>query len=458
MIGQFLGGDPRRAPDVAGLVDRTGDRQAFRLARLLRAYEEHLPAEELALLCRLCVLRRSATAAQIGELFLCTPAVHARAVREIPLIVRAFQPLIERIGSERALELSQAIEATVEEALVAAPLAGPRDAFNDGIGDALRQCDAIFGGEQDVDLAELAHLYRISELQAPTEHLPLAADDRRQPAAKDRRLSRSARSSFQPLRREERDGGCFSEDRAQEISPHRLSGVRPRRRARRAQAGEAAVCGSLPASTTPSAASARCAGWRSESGRLPGRWRRSMPPGWSGFSMPSAIGISCCANRTRASACIPPCADHFYRLASAQGGGQAHDRIREQLVSLARQPGKRLPDDAPTLGLVEEAIYHTLQAGRAEEAWNLFNEGLGGLRHMAWKLGEMARGLRILRSFEPCPDPWSLAWFLRALANSKMPIEIMAFRTSALTFACCRADCPRWRARETMTARRWPPS
>src|SRR5262249_43560643 len=69
LIGQFLGGDPARAPEAPAL-GTTGDRQALRLARLLRAYETHLPPAELALLCRLCLLRRSSTADQLAQLFL----------------------------------------------------------------------------------------------------------------------------------------------------------------------------------------------------------------------------------------------------------------------------------------------------------------------------------------------------------------------------------------------------
>src|SRR5262249_53430481 len=61
LIGQFLDGDPSRAPEAAELTNPGSDRQALRLARLLKAYEQHLPATELALLCRLCLLRRSVT-------------------------------------------------------------------------------------------------------------------------------------------------------------------------------------------------------------------------------------------------------------------------------------------------------------------------------------------------------------------------------------------------------------
>ena len=62
-----------------------------------------------------------------------------------------------------------------------------------------------------------------------------------------------------------------------------------------------------------------------------------------------------------------------------------HDIIREQLVSLVRRPGMRLPEDTRTLDLVEEAIHHALEAGRVEEGAGLYNDVLGGLRHLGWK-------------------------------------------------------------------------
>jgi hypothetical protein len=52
---------------------------------------------------------------------------------------------------------------------------------------------------------------------------------------------------------------------------------------------------------------------------------------------------------------------------------------------------------------------------------------------MGWKLGEMARGLRILGSFDPCPEPWDLAWYLRALGEFDQ-----AFARNALPYF--RAD------------------
>jgi hypothetical protein len=91
--------------------------------------------------------------------------------------------------------------------------------------------------------------------------------------------------------------------------------------------------------------------------------------------------------------------------------------IGEQLLSLVQRPGKRLPEDSAALNLVEEAIYHAQQAGRAKEAMALYRNVLGGVRHLGWKLGEAARGRRILRTFTPCPERWDLAWYLRALGE-----------------------------------------
>lgn len=86
-------------------------------------------------------------------------------------------------------------------------------------------------------------------------------------------------------------------------------------------------------------------------------------------------------------------------------------------MSLVHRPGLDYPCDRITLDLVEEAIYHAQEARKAAEAFDLYEKTLGGLRHLGWKLGEMARGLRILRGFDPCPDRWALGWFLRALGE-----------------------------------------
>jgi hypothetical protein len=64
------------APKAPALTSPGKDRQALRLARLLRAYEEHLPVEELALISKLSLLRRSVTQDQFLDVFLCLPPIH----------------------------------------------------------------------------------------------------------------------------------------------------------------------------------------------------------------------------------------------------------------------------------------------------------------------------------------------------------------------------------------------
>ena len=57
------------------------------------------------------------------------------------------------------------------------------------------------------------------------------------------------------------------------------------------------------------------------------------------------------------------------------------------------------------------------------EGRDLYFQVLGGHRHLAWKLGEMARGLRIMCGFNPCPDRWAMGWYLRALGELDLAYE-----------------------------------
>ena len=102
LIGQFLDGDPSRAPEAPHLTSPLQDRQALRLARLLDAYQAHLPPAELAMLGRLCLLRRSTPPAQIVRLFLCTPAVQLRTARDLEMLLRQI-PIPDGLPEELGL-------------------------------------------------------------------------------------------------------------------------------------------------------------------------------------------------------------------------------------------------------------------------------------------------------------------------------------------------------------------
>ena len=64
----------------------------------------------------------------------------------------------------------------------------------------------------------------------------------------------------------------------------------------------------------------------------------------------------------------PAVRDYFGQLATASDQGFWHHLIGEQLISLVRRPGLRLPTDQASLDLVEEAISHAMRAGQHEKA------------------------------------------------------------------------------------------
>jgi tetratricopeptide (TPR) repeat protein len=78
-----------------------------------------------------------------------------------------------------------------------------------------------------------------------------------------------------------------------------------------------------------------------------------------------------------------------------------HDSIRAKLApSLEAKPTTK-PSDPAMLDQYELLIEQTLLAGRAQEAFDLYYQGLGNYRNLSWTLGENARGLRILERFVP---------------------------------------------------------
>ncbi len=417
VIGQFLGGDPLRAPEAPSLAAPGCDRQALRLARLLRAHEDHLPPAELALLCRLCLLRRSAREEQIVPLFLCSPAVHARTVRELADSILGL-PGPGRDPKDSLRELAASIRETVEEALCAAPIAGPETTFRREVLSVVQTVLQLHENAVEINIAELARLYKDEHLDVPSDHRPLSPADRVRLRALCRRYLQLGRHPLMPsgdpapaLQQAFQDLG-YSQEQArgviEDLEPadllYAIKRVREQlrhltykhfslqrvRELCRLYQRKWAMAGPL--------AELKAADVRQVLDNLVSR-HLALREADGSFSVHPAVR------------------DHFYRLATAGDQGSWHDIIREQLVSLVQRPGKRLAEDRTTLDLVEEAIYHAKQAGRTEEAVWLYSHVLGGVRHLGWKLGEMARGLRILRGFELCPDCWALGWYLRALGE-----------------------------------------
>ncbi len=433
LIGQFLDGDVGRAPEAPALASPVGDRQALRLARLLRAYEEHLPPAELTLLCRLCLLRRSVEEEQIAQLFLCSPAVHARTVRELT-------DLVERLPCPRDFpdwsrhDLAHALGGAVEEALCAAAIAGPEDVFR---GEVLLAAETVFELHElqiDADVVELARLYADPALDVPTDTRPLPAADRDRLRSACARYLELAGHPLLPFKEK------LPEALESAFQSMGWSGPPTRR----------------PADLAPSDVLADWKRVRQQIRYLTGKHFalrrvrelcRSYQKKWAAAGplapldaaglrqvLDALVGRRLILREADGSFSVHPAVrDHFARLAAAPELGAWHDLIREQMISLVRRPGQRLPEDPAILDVAEEAIYHALAGGRPDEAADLYNRVLGGLRHLGWKLGEMARGLRVLRGFDPCPDRWALAWFQRALGELEE-----AYRNNPLP--CFRAD------------------
>jgi hypothetical protein len=432
LIGQFLDGDPGRAPEAPALASPSTDRQALRLARLLRMYEEHLPAPELALLCRLSLLRRSATSEQLTAMFLCSPGIRARTIRCLPDQIR------HAIGGDvfkahDLRDLADAMRTTTEEALADAPLAAPEDEFVRQLIAAVEDFVDLRENAVEVRIADLAALYLRDYTETITDRRPLPVADRHrlrelcsrylklaqhplmksaptpalQKAFQDLGYGKSSREKlveeYDPA--DLRDALHRVEERLCHLTFKHLALCRTREVCRMAQR-KWALAGPLAPLD------------RSEMLAV----------------LENLVGRHLVLRESDGSFSVHPAVrDHFGRLGSSREQGEWHDIIREQLVSLVRQPGQRLPDQPATLDLIEEAIHHTLQAGHADEAISLYENVLGGLRHLGWKLGEMARGVRILRSFPSCPDRWALGWFLRALGEYE---EALAHHP----LPCFRAD------------------
>ena len=68
-------------------------------------------------------------------------------------------------------------------------------------------------------------------------------------------------------------------------------------------------------------------------------------------------------------------------------------------AKLASRPGDAFPEDLPSIDLLEEIVHHAILAGRASDAWAIYEQRLGGYRNLGWHLGLYERGERICRSF-----------------------------------------------------------
>ena len=176
LIGQFLGGDPKKAPEAPQLSSPEHDRQALRLARLLNAYQEHLPPAELAVLCRICLLEKSVVVDQVLPLFLCSPAVHPRTARELQAQIERM-PIPDGLPQPIARELASSIREAITVALQEAPIAGPDHVFQESVRQAVASILEKIGKTLEDDVESIIRLYVNASFGQPTAQRPLSWQD-----------------------------------------------------------------------------------------------------------------------------------------------------------------------------------------------------------------------------------------------------------------------------------------
>lgn len=449
LIGQFLGGDPLRAPELPALDAPGPDRQALRLARLLRAYEEHLPEAELTLLSRLCLLPRSIKNDQIISIFLCTPPVQIRTARSIGSRLCQHEDLISRMMSRGpkskawsewlddlinamvtsaaegsmnvpSTSLPGAICQTIIDVLCDGPIAGPDRGFAESVLAALIAELKAYDSIAEDDIEHLIRLYREGTTAVPDLKRPIPLEDRG-------RL-RHAIEHFQELR----DHPLLpfkKPNAALEASFLEHHWVQPHT----AELGPGDILIAyrrehdiLRKFTLKHKILAKVR----ELGLVhQRRWR--LAGALARLDAPALLQVvrnlvdrHLLLREADGSVSVHPAVrDYFSRRGASEEQGGWHAIVGQQLVNLVQRPGMRLPEDKPTLDLVEDAIHHILAAGRPDQALVLYNQVLGGHRHLAWKLGESGRGLRILRGFSVCPERWALGWYLRSLGELELAYE-----------------------------------
>ncbi|WP_437841160.1 helix-turn-helix domain-containing protein [Sorangium sp. So ce1153] len=99
---------------------------------------------------------------------------------------------------------------------------------------------------------------------------------------------------------------------------------------------------------------------------------------------------------------------------------------------------RRPPRERGALDAHEAVILELLGAGRAAEALDIYELGLGGFAHLGLRLGDMARGARILRAFAGGDDPRGVPASLPARVRASLAYEagLYAGALGDLAFAC----------------------
>lgn len=95
----------------------------------------------------------------------------------------------------------------------------------------------------------------------------------------------------------------------------------------------------------------------------------------------------------------PAVRDGFLSGFDVKAARCGHEAISQGLPALLGDRWGTNPYTPTTLDLLEEIVYHTLQAGPVDNAWDIYCQQIGGYWNLGWRLGAYQRGERICRAF-----------------------------------------------------------
>ena len=153
----------------------------------------------------------------------------------------------------------------------------------------------------------------------------------------------------------------------------------------------------------------------------------------------------------------PAVRDYFSQLATGQEQGFWHQLIGEQLISLVRKPGWRLPADKASLDIVEEAISHAMRAGETAKAGTVLPRS-GRAPAPGVEAGRDGARLGILRALRPLPGSLGAGVVSAHWASSTSPMPKTIARISGPIFACCKDGWRRSSVKATQPAQGLPHS
>lgn len=108
----------------------------------------------------------------------------------------------------------------------------------------------------------------------------------------------------------------------------------------------------------------------------------------------------------------PAVREGFVQRIDAMTARVGHEAASQGLTTSLGGKAESSPTDAATLDLLEEIVYHSIGAGRTDDAFGIYWNRIGHSENLAWKHGAYERGERICRAFADSSNPATAAVLL----------------------------------------------